>query len=269
MLAASTVQAGDGRLRATGGQLALDGAAGGGLAAFAILGGYASDDQIGFSANQKTIQLDDYALVSSAVAVNVRDRVELSLARSVLDLDGLLEAQDAIGLSTFGLKLRLAGDLIYGDWPIVSAGVQHKSMSSPDVAAALGADRDSDTELYLGASRLFLAGLAGQNLLLSGTVRYTRANQFGLLGFGGPQQRDRELEFEGAAAILARPDLAFGVEYRSRPDALGLGEDDAYDVFVGWFPSKRVSLLLAYVDLGDIAGRPGQQGLYLSLQGDF
>lgn len=43
-------------------------------------------------------------------------------------------------------------------------------------------------------------------------------------------------------------------------------EDDWYDVFLGWFPSKRFSVVAAWSDLGSIAGLDDQRGLYVSLQ---
>ncbi len=57
------------------------------------------------------------------------------------------------------------------------------------------------------------------------------------------------------------------MEYRQKPDNLSFArEDDWYDVFVGWFPTKRVSLVAAWSDLCSIAGLDDQKGLYLSLQ---
>jgi hypothetical protein len=35
---------------------------------------------------------------------------------------------------------------------------------------------------------------------------------------------------------------------------------------VAWFPSKRVSVVAAWADLGSIATLDGQRGAYLSLQ---
>jgi hypothetical protein len=38
---------------------------------------------------------------------------------------------------------------------------------------------------------------------------------------------------------------------------------------VGWFPSKKLALIAAYVDLGEVATFKDQTGWYLSLQGSF
>ena len=47
--------------------------------------------------------------------------------------------------------------------------------------AVVGAKRDSGVDFYVSATKLLLE----QNLLLNGTLRATKANQLGLLGFGG------------------------------------------------------------------------------------
>ncbi|OYW31278.1 MAG: hypothetical protein B7Z51_05450, partial [Methyloversatilis sp. 12-65-5] len=70
-----------------------------------------------------------------------------------------------------------------------------------------------------------------------------------------------------SVAVLLRDNLAFGVEYRDKPDNLSaFREDAAADVFVAWFPVKRFSLTAARVDLGNIANKPNQRGWYLSGQ---
>jgi len=119
----------------------------------------------------------------------------------------------------------------------------------------------------VSATKLWLAGLAGRNLLLNGTLRYTRANQFGLLGFGGDRNDQLRLQPEVSAAVMLNDRLAVGGEWRWKPDNLGaFQEQDAGDVFVAWFPSRYVALTVAYAKLGAIAGKPDQKGAYASLQ---
>jgi hypothetical protein len=103
-------------------------------------------------------------------------------------------------------------------------------------------------------------------------VRATRANQLGLLGFGGERGNGYRAQLELAAAWLARRTLVAGVEYRHKPRNLDADpEGAAYDVFVAWFPAKHVSLTAAYVALGQITvfNPTRQRGLYLSAQVGF
>jgi hypothetical protein len=61
-----------------------------------------------------------------------------------------------------------------------------------------------------------------------------------------------------------------GAEYRQKPDNLrSFHEDDYWDVFSAWFPTKNLSMTAAYADLGQIAMKDNQHGWYLSLQGSF
>ena len=148
--------------------------------------------------------------------------------------------------------------------------MQHKKQQNFLIPHLVGAGRDEDTEAYLQASRLLLGGAFGYNLLLNGGVRYSRANQLGLLGFGGDRNDQREVLAEASVAVLFNPRWVLGVEYRQKPDNLGFAEEsDWSDVFVGYFPNKHMSLVLAWAQLGDIAGQSNQNGPYLSVQGSF
>ena len=167
---------------------------------------------------------------------------------------------------TVGLKVKLAGDAVYEQdrWmPQIALGAQYKRNDQPDVLAFVGAKRRDDVDLYLSATKLYL----DSSLLVNGTLRYTRANQFGILGFGGDRHDGRSLEFEGSAAVLLHRTLALGAEYRTKPDNLNIAdEDSAWDAFLAWAPSKHVSLTLAYVDLGNIVIADNQRGWYASVQ---
>jgi hemoglobin len=54
------------------------------------------------------------------------------------------------------------------------------------------------TDVYLAASKLLFNQVAGRNLLLNGTLRATKANQTGLLGFGSASDKHYQFLFEGA-----------------------------------------------------------------------
>lgn len=271
-----------GKLLLTGGVSSIDGAAGGGLTPWAVIGSYATAGQIGATAHLTLARTGDYALTTYGAALGFRERFEVSLARQEFDtrsslaplgLDGLKLKQDILGA-----KVRVAGDAVLDSdtWvPQVALGVQFKEAKPGALGPtleALGAD-DSGVDVYVSATKLLLA----QSLLINGTLRATKANQNGLLGFGGVAGDSYELMPEVSVAYLVSRSVAVGAEYRVKPDNLnpnpalgnGLAEDDWADVFVAWAPSKRVSLTVAYVDLGKIA--PGvtssrQRGGYVSAQ---
>ncbi|HAI58274.1 MAG TPA: DUF3034 domain-containing protein [Xanthomonadaceae bacterium] len=260
-----------GRLLATGGASTIEGSAGGGIVPWAVIAGYGTEDQWGAAAFVTRVEVRDYALTSHGVAIGWRNRVELGVARQQF---GLPTLADALALPTrrfrqdiVHVKVRLAGDLVYTPMPQLSLGVQHKTQRDFLVPSLVGARDDNGLDAYLSASKLFLGAASGRHLLLNGTLRSTRANQTGLLGFGGDREDGRSIVGEASAAVLLNPRWAVGVEYRQKPDNLGFArEDDWKDVFVGWFPNKRVAVIAAYADLGRIATLEDQEGWYVSLQ---
>lgn len=263
-----------GKLLLTGGVTQVEGAAGGGLTPWAVIGGYGTRDQVGANAFYTRVDVDDYALDSFGVLVGLYDRVELSASRQRFDTQAI---GAALGLGrgftftqdTIGVKVRIAGDAVLEQdhWlPQIAIGAQYKKNDQPGVLAFVGAREDSGVDYYLSATKLLL----DRSLLLNGTVRLTRANQFGILGFGGDRNDDYKAQFEGSVAYLLNRHLAIGAEYRMKPDNLGIAtEDDAWDAFVAWAPNKHVSLTLAYVDLGNIVIADNQRGVYASLQVGF
>ena len=274
-------QAATDKLLLTGGVSSIDGAAGGGLTPWAVIGSNATAGQWGVSAFATRVTMPDYGLNVGGVAVAWDERVELSVARQDLDtgatgaalgLPGLRLKQDIVGV-----KLRLAGDAVLDSdrlMPAVSLGVESKRLDAAGLAptlAALGAGRNG-VDAYLSATKLFLA----PGVLVSATLRATQANQNGLLGFGSAAHSGYRLQPELSLAWLLHRTLAVGTEYRAKPDNLnpgalgaGLKEDDWRDVFVAWAPGKHLSVTAAWVDLGAIvpAVKPRRQtGGYLSMQ---
>jgi Protein of unknown function (DUF3034) len=263
-----------GKLLLTGGVSEIEGAAGGGLTPWAVIGGYGTASQLGGNVHGTYVRTQDFALSTYGVAVGVANRVEFSLARQTFDTR---DAGAKLGLGSnfkfnqdiVGMKVRLLGDAVLDQdtWlPQVAAGIQFKHNEQGAVVNAVGAVSNSGTDFYLTSTKLLLA----QSVLLSGTLRFTKANQFGLLGFGGDKSNAYHAEFEASAAYMLSKSLAIGGEYRTKPDNLSFArEQNAYDAFVAWAPTKHVSLTAAYVALGDIATFTNQRGAYISLQVGF
>lgn len=283
LLSAPALAQSNGKLLLTGGVSSIDGAAGGGLTPWAVTGSYATAGEVGATAFITRAKTGNYGLLTYGAAVAFHDRVEISLAKQDFDtesnlaplgLDGLHLKQDILGV-----KVRIAGDAVLDSdtlMPQIAIGLEHKKTHAgnlgPTLFGPLGA-KDSGTDFYASATKLFLA----DGVLVNLTLRATKANQNGLLGFGGAQGKGLRLQPEFSIAKLLRKDLAIGVEFRAKPDNLNnsilgagaLKEDDWKDVFIAWAPSKHFSLTAAWVDLGRIAPavQPRRQtGSYLSAQ---
>lgn len=260
----------DAKLLLTNGVTSVEGASGGGLASWSTIAGRGTERAIGVSAHVTGIELPDYGWESHGIAVGIHDRLELGYARQNFDTR---KVGAALGLGhgftfnqdVFSAKLRLAGDLVYGpQWlPAIAVGVQHKRNLDGAIVRAVGAGSKQGTDFTLSATKLFLS----HSVLVNATARLTKANQFGLLGFGGDKHAGYSLQVEGTLAYQLSRRLAVGGEYRTKPDNLGIArEDDALDLFVAWAPVRNVTVTGAYVDVGSIATFDRQRGGLLQLQ---
>ncbi|MBB3213110.1 hypothetical protein FHW67_002399 [Herbaspirillum sp. Sphag1AN] len=266
-----------GKLLATSGVTQVEGASGGGLVPWATITGYGSRDSYGANVHYTYVGTQDYTLGTYGAAVGIADRVELSVAKqrftgSLAPLNNLRIEQDI-----YGAKLKLAGDLVYDQdsWmPQIAAGIMVKrnsglgGLGSTTNVTQLGATSDNGIDYYLAATKLLL----DQSLLLNATLRMTKADQMGLLGFGGPNNDHYQPMLEASVAYLLNRNLAIGTEYRMSPHNLATdNQKDYYDAFIAWFPSKNLSLTLAYVSLGQITvyNPKRQDGVYLSAQVGF
>lgn len=259
----------DDKLVLTNAVSTIEGSSGGGIATWATIAGLEMEDGIGVQAHVTAIELPDYGWQSHGIAIGIKNRIELSYARQNFDTR---DVGAALGLGqgytlnqdVFGAKLRLFGDLVYGDTylPQVSAGVQYKRSLDGPVALAVGAADDDSVDYTLSATKLFLR----QSILMNATVRYTEANQNGLLGFGSASGSGYDLQFEGSLAYQLSRRAVLGAEVRTKPDNLGLGEDDWLDLFAAYAVTDNITLTAAYVDLGSIATFEDQRGAFFSAQ---
>ncbi|MBB5686379.1 DUF3034 family protein [Sphingobium boeckii] len=263
-----------GKLLLTGGVTSVEGASGGGLATWSTIAGDETERGIGASASATWIETRDFGMTAFGGKIGLFDRVELSYARQRFDTNAAgaalgLGAGFAFGQDVFGAKLRLFGDAVYDQdrfLPQVSIAVQHKHANRGAVIGAIGGRDDSGTDYVLSATKIIL----DKSLVLGGAARLTKANQFGLLGFGGDRQGAATVQFEGSAGVLVSHKLLVGAEYRSKPDNLSFAqEDDAYDLFAAYALHRHLTVTAAYVDLGDIATVKAQRGFFLSMQAGF
>lgn len=213
LLAFGAAQADTGKLVLTGGVSSITGSAGGGITPWAVIGTQATEGELGFSAYGTRAGTQDYALSSYGAAIGWQDRAELSLARQDFDaapafaLNGIAPFGVAPGqhikMDVLGLKVKLLGDAILDadTWvPQVALGLEHKQVRPGSLQSVLDflGTKTSGTDLYLSATKLLL----DKSLLLNTTLRYTNANQNGLLGFGSaaPGKNSRSLQPEFSIA---------------------------------------------------------------------
>ena len=274
-----------GKLPLTAGFNDVDGVGGAGLVPWALITGYGTADSWGANAHYTAVQLRDFRLRSYGAAVGALDRIEVSATKDQFDVIGTALNGLSVAQHIYGLKVRVFGDAVYDQdsWvPQTAVGVEYKKNSGISNSAAvgltglssptqLGAQSDTGTDWYVNATKVYLA----QSLLVNATIRFTKANEFGLLGFGGDRSNSRSAEFETTIAYILNRKLAIGAEYREKPHNLSVdNERAAWDVFAAWTASRNISIVGAFVSLGSILApvtrvSRDQNGAYLSLQVGF
>lgn len=263
-----------GKLLLTQGISNIEGAAGGGLASWAVITGYETRDAIGGNAHFTYVGVRDYSLKDYGASIGLFDRLELSYTRQSFDT-GQTGAKLGLGAGftfdqdVYGAKLKLFGDAVYDQdslIPQVAAGVQYKHNDQAAIIHAVGGKSADGVDYYVAATKVLL----NESLVVDATLRLTKANQTGLLGFGGDRNDNYQPQFEGSLGYLVTRKLVIGGEYRTKPSNLGFArENDWYDLFAAYALNKHLSATVAYVDLGSIATFKDQTGVFLSLQAGF
>jgi hypothetical protein len=260
-----------GKLLLTQGVTTIEGSSGGGLASWATISGYETGDGVGANAHETYVGLANYTLQDFGASVGLFNRLELSYARQEFDT-GATGAKLGLGRDftfdqdVYGAKVRVLGDLVYDQdrWqPQLAVGVQYKVNDQSAIIHAIGGKSAGGVDFYVAATKLFLA----QSLVVDATLRLTKANQTGLLGFGGDKENSYSPQFEGSLGYLLTRHLVVGGEYRTKPDNLGFArEDNGWDLFAAYALDKHLSVTAAYTNLGDIATFKNQDGFLVSVQ---
>ncbi len=251
----------------------IDGQAGGGLVPWALL---SSGPTVAIT----NLQTQNLGVNSVAVHTSFANRVEISVAHNTLNLTGLANS-NASAVDNYGIKVKL-NDM--GDLPQFAIGVVNKqasgSLLDSTVVPAVKNSK-SGTDVYVAASKV--VNIAGTNVLLNGVIRASKANQLGVLGFGGGNAAGAKTGYsykpEVSAEVFASDNVIIGAEYRAQPsngvvatDGV-LHQNAAYDLNIVYVANKNLAFTAAYVNLGQvapaIAGSNRQAGMYLQAQVTF
>jgi hypothetical protein len=280
VMAQERIGADKGKLLLTAGFSDVEGVGGGGLVPWAVITGYGTNQSWGANAHYTDIRLRDFDLQTIGGAVGVFDRFEVSATRHNLDVTGTALKGVEVSQTIYGLKYRIAGDAVYGQktWlPQIAIGAEIKRNGGIEHAGPLtsakqlGARDEDGVDLYVSGTKVFLAN----SLVVNVTLRHSKANQFGLLGFGGDEDSGASLNFETTVGYLLTRKLAIGGEFRDKSDHLGVDDEGpAWDAFVAYAPNRYVSIVAAYLNLGNILGpattvNHDQSGSYVSVQFGF
>ncbi|KXV48377.1 hypothetical protein AD945_07780 [Gluconobacter albidus] len=258
----------------TGGMTSLEGSSGGGLASWATISGYGSDKSAGMAFHYSYVNLTNYWDQNVGASIGLFDRVELSYTHNFFQTRAT-GAKLGIGngyqfdLDVAGAKVRLFGHVADNTLiPQVAIGAMYKHDSDGRIIHMVGSKHTDGADAYLAVTKLF----PKVGILIDTTVRFTKGNQWGIIGFGGDLDNSYHPQFEGSLGYLPPflPGLIVGVEYRTKPrNQRFTDESNWFDVYTSYFINKHLNITLAYVSLGTIATFKNQTGFYFSAQTGF
>lgn len=258
----------------------VEGAAGGGLVPMALM------HPQGPLVSYTHLNTQDFRIQSIAVGGTIADRAEISLGHLMTNVpdtyNGLDGNSNSINVNTLGLKVKVLD--MSDAMPQVAIGLQHKSSSGKllDTLQTAGfISSKSGTDLYAVATKV-----VGKGVVLNGVLRATKANQMGILGFGGGTQAGGKSSYslvpEVSVGYFLTDSVIVGGEYRGKPNNIsnavfGIKEEGAYTLFAAYLVNKNMAVTAAYANLGQVGATPAalgrgsskQSGLYLQLQANF
>ncbi|WP_261766051.1 DUF3034 family protein, partial [Acetobacter oeni] len=209
------------RTLGTSGLSSLEGASGGGIATWATIGGYGSKKGLGMAFHYSYVNVTNYTDQNFGAILGIYDRVELSYSHNFFQT-GKTGRMLGIGkgyqfdLDTGGVKVRLFGHVLDKTLiPQFAIGAMYKHDGDNKVIKEVGAKSTDGADVYFAATKLY----PSIGLLISTTMRLTKGNQWGILGFGGDRNNSYHPQFEGSLGYLPSfiPGLVVGVEYRTKP----------------------------------------------------
>lgn len=255
----------------------IDGQAGGGIVPWALL---SSGPTVAYT----HITTQNLNIDSLAINTSFANRVEVSYARNMLNDTGsaLGNGNNTDSVDNLGVKVKIND--MSDSMPQFAVGAVYKKLSGNlydnVLSPGLGVN-NSSTDVYAAASKIVNMG---KTVLLNGVIRATKADELGLLGFGGGSTAGApsgyKLVPEVSAEVFAASNVVVGAEYRKMPNFAVAGVTDgilhpnsAYDFHVVYVANKTFTLTAAYANLGEVApgvnGTNRQNGLFLQGQVNF
>ena len=107
----TSAHAGD-RLQWTGAVTDVEGASGGGIVPWALIGGLETNEQLGATGFATYVSTQDFSLRSAGASVDVYDRVEISWARQRFDAGSVVPGV-TLGQDIVSAKIRVLGDAVF------------------------------------------------------------------------------------------------------------------------------------------------------------
>jgi Protein of unknown function (DUF3034). len=262
----------------------LEGAGGGGVNPWALIAN-GGKNVVTPAVFGTYVTTRNYNLYSAGVNFSILNKAEIYYDHQYLGLPGSLSAAlatNSIEQNIIGAKFQAYGGS--GLIPAIAVGINYH-MTNKYVPKILGVHHNG-ADFYVAATGIY--PVAGSNLLLDADLYVTKSNYMGLLGQGGPKQNSYHVEGGASIGYFLAKDVVLGAELRTFPTnnltpdngALGAGnsfkQSAWYDGYIAYMPNPHLSVVAAFVDLGNMVDAPhiksynaNQNGFYLNLNGSF
>ena len=232
-------------------------------------------------------------LYSLTITQTFFERIELGFAYNVFDVGSLHSDIRKLGLDMgprqinlfhFNIRYMLIKEDSFGlPLPAITAGVHLKY--NADIASVnnhlggllknIGYDNDFGVDYTLTASKTIVEPLFNRPLILTGGLRFTKAAQLGLLGFG----EDCHLFFEGSVCYMPLDNLVLAYEFRMKEspyNQLKAGgntiigkEDNWHGLSASWIINDHLTVSGFYGILGTIANTTEDHSFAIQVKYEF
>lgn len=228
-------------------------------------------------------------LLDLTVTETLWDRVELGYGLNNFDMGdlpqdieratGIRIGDHAVDLHHFNARVLLCkeGDFDQAWLPALTAGAHYKYNNTvkdidDDLMGTLtgiGIEDNDGFDFTLSGSKMITS--LGRPMILSATLRYTKAAHIGLLGFTG----DGKFVVEGAVCVLATDRLFFAAEYRQKPNEYvaipGLvgEEDDWWTLCAGYIINEHMTIAGGYANFGQVLNHKAASSWGVAIKYEF
>lgn len=153
-------------------------------------------------------------------------------------------------------------------------GVENIDRKLGGALSSIGYKRNWGVDYTLTASKMFPKLAFGRPLILTGGLRFTKAAQMGLLGFGS----ECRMFFEGSVVCMPTDWLVLGYEFRQKDSPYDqfsavpglVGKEDNWHAFsASWIVNKRLTISALYGLTGNVVNAWCDTTLGLQVKYEF
>jgi hypothetical protein len=215
-------------------------------------------------------------IYTNGFAVSFLDRFEFGYVHEINDFQRLRKnliraggsafdvGEDYIYMHNFHLKTMLFKEAKYTPAFAITAefkyneSIEDMNENIGNALDTVGFDNGHGVDIDFSFSKIIPEAFYFPTII-NANIRLTRGHYLGFLGFSDDYTANGEL----SVAVLPHPKFGIGAEIRQQNDEFDplpftgftMKEDAFWDVFVAWFPNKKLSLAVAVNRFGNVVDK--------------